>query len=42
MDKYHNPGLKKANIKTALTLGAIALGSLIIASYGISQTLAMS
>jgi hypothetical protein len=32
--------LRKANIRTALILGAIAFSSLVIAAYGVSQTLA--
>ncbi len=32
--------LKKSNIRTALVLGTIAISSLFMAAYGVSQTLA--
>ena len=33
--------LRKANIRTAIILGAIAISSLVIAAYGVSKTLAV-
>jgi len=33
--------LKKANMRTALFLGALAISSLCLAAYGVSKTLGM-
>ncbi|WP_255374912.1 MULTISPECIES: hypothetical protein [unclassified Oleiphilus] len=41
MNQQSEQALKKSNIRTALILGGIAISSLCIAAYGVSQTLAV-